>query len=345
MKNIHVLPTEKITFEKIQPLLPTSTTLYYVDYRDDLTNSMDVLQKCIHEQDQQSLYDLIDSWFYDDPDWHQEKIDLKEAIEQTFNIEDADNIMEEFSEQIDNYFYSVDDSDVLTDLLKNTNKQFMFYDAGYEMESESWRWNNERVAKEVVKILKHLGFKSTEIAKIDRKYGSDSLWTAIWNCVQNASYGGQLEIYFKDHVHDFFNIDKEYNAITFKNPTIGIIDHGNGSGFQEEVTGYSITLPLNPKNIFIEKAVSYNWSYDIAGMCSDAYDACKVLFKKSKSKRILEASALNAHIEKEVRLDAIYKAGGCTAGDMKYTRHRDQYYNNNYPCGNRCPHCHTFWID
>ncbi len=338
------MTTEKITFEDIQPLLPKSTSLYYVDYRDDLSQQMDVLQQCIHEQSFEALDSLVDD-IIDEPDWKQEKLDLKATIEKKFDIEDAENIVEEFSDLIEDHFYEVDDSDVTADLLRNTNAQFMFYDTGYEMESESWRWDNKRVAKEVVKILKHLGFKSTEIAKIDRKYGNDSLWTTLWNCVQNATYGGTLEIYFKAKVHEYFKLNEDYNCIVFQNPTIGIINHGNGSGYQDGVRGYTIKVPLNPKNIFIEKTVSYNWSYDIAGMCSDAYDACKVSFEKSKSKKIIDISALNAHIEKEAQLDAIYKAGGCTPGDMKYTRHRDQYYDNNFPCGNHCPHCHTFWID
>lgn len=338
------MTTEKITFEDIQPLLPKSTSLYYVDYRDDLSQQMDVLQQCIHEQSFEALDSLVDD-IIDEPDWKQEKLDLKATIEKKFDIEDAENIVEEFSDLIEDHFYEVDDSDVTADLLRNTNAQFMFYDTGYEMESESWRWDNKRVAKEVVKILKHLGFKSTTIAKIDRKYGNDSLWTTLWNCVQNATYGGTLEIYFKAKVHEYFKLNEDYNCIVFQNPTIGIINHGNGSGYQDGVRGYTIKVPLNPKNIFIEKTVSYNWSYDIAGMCSDAYDACKVSFEKSKSKKIIDISALNAHIEKEAQLDAIYKAGGCTPGDMKYTRHRDQYYDNNFPCGNHCPHCHTFWID
>jgi hypothetical protein len=338
------MTTEKLKFEDIQPLLPKHTTLYYVDYRDDLSESMDELQQCIHQQSYEPIDEKIIDWF-DEPDWEQEKLDLQAAIEKKFGIEDAENIVEEFSQEIEDHFYNVDDSDTLKDLLRNTNAQFMFYDTGYEMESESWRWNNKRVAKEVVKILKHLGFKTTEIAKIDRERQMDSLWTCIWDCVQNATYGGTLEIYFKSKVENFIGIHETFNSITFKNPTIGIINHGNGSGFQDEVKGYSITLPLNPKNIFIEKAVSYNWSYDIAGMCSDAYDACKVSLGISKSKRIIEASKLNAHIEREAELDAIYKAGGCTPGDMKYSRHRDQYYENNFPCGNHCPHCHTFWID
>ena len=335
---------EKLTFEDIQPLLPKRVSLYYVDYRDDLSESMDELQKCIHEQSYEPLDEKVSDWF-DEPNWEQEKLDLQSAIEEKFGIEDAEDIVKEFSQQIEEHFYNVDDSDMIKDLLRNTNAQFMFYDTGYEMESESWRWNNKRVAKEVVKILKHLGFKSTEIAKLDRERQMDSLWTGIWDCVQNATYGGSLEIYFKDKVEDFIEINGDYNTITFKNPTIGIINHGNGSGFQDEITGYSITLPLNRRNIFIEKAVSYNWSYDIAGMCSDAYDACKVSFGKSKSKKIVEISKLNAHIEREAKLDAIYKAGGCTAGDMKYTRHRNVEYINNFPCGNRCMDCGTFFID
>lgn len=338
------MTTEKITFEDIQPLLPKTTSLYYVDYRDDLEGSMDELQQCIHQQSYEPLDEKTEDWFQN-PDWEQDKLDLQSAIEEKFDIEDAEDIVKEFSDQIEEHFYNVDDSDITKDLLRNTNAQFIFYDTGYEMESESWRWNNKRVAKEVVKILKHLGLKSSEIAKIDRERQRDSLWTCIWDCVQNATCGGTLEIYFKSKVEEFIGIHDTFNSITFKNPIIGIVDHDNGGGDQNEAMGYSITLPLNRTNIFIEKAVSYNWSYDIAGMCHDAYDDCKVSLGISKSKRIIEASKLNAHIEKEAQLDAIYKAGGCTPGDMKYSRHRKVEYINNFPCGNRCMDCSTFWID
>jgi hypothetical protein len=338
------MTTEKITFEQIKPLLPKKTYLYYVDYRDSLDEHMDILQQCIHEQNQEPIDELANNWF-DNPEWEQDKLDLQAAIEEKFDIEDAEDIVKEFQTEIEEHFYEVNDSDVIVDLLNNTNKQFMFYDTGYEMDSESWRWNHKRTAKEVVKILKHLGFKTLEITKMDRERGKNPLWTCIWDCVQNATYGGKLEIYFKDKVNDFFNIGEDYNVISFKNPTIGIINHGNGSGYQDEVKGYTIKLPLNPKNLFIEKTVSYNWSYDIAGMCHDAYDDCQVSFEKSKSKKILTISKLNAHIEKEAKLDAIFKAGSCTAGDMKYTRHRNTTYINNYPCGNKCMDCGTFWID
>ena len=50
-------------------------------------------------------------------------------------------------------------------------------------------------------------------------------------------------------------------------------------------------------------------------------------------------------MEYDEKCDRVYASGGCTAGDMNMLRHRDVYYINNYPCGNKCPHCGTFWID
>ena len=50
-------------------------------------------------------------------------------------------------------------------------------------------------------------------------------------------------------------------------------------------------------------------------------------------------------MEYDAKCDAVFKTGGCTAGDMDMNRHRNTYYLNEFPCGTHCPHCHTFWID
>ena len=51
------------------------------------------------------------------------------------------------------------------------------------------------------------------------------------------------------------------------------------------------------------------------------------------------------HMAREAKLDKTYRDGGCTAGDLKYERHRNTTYINEYPCGTRCKSCGTFFID
>lgn len=339
-----------VTFEEITPFLPMHIELHYVDRNDSFDNSLSALQNCIRYQNYDSASELIFDWFDDTSENTDYYInELKSNLENHFNkinIDiDVNELVEEYNDEILEYLRNNDKSTIYKDLMRNTGKVIMFYDTGYEMESESWRWSTKRVAKECVKILKHLGFKSSEIAKLDRNRGKDKLWTTIWDCVQNASYGGSLEIYFRDDIDDFIKIDEKFNSIVFKNPTIGIIDHGGGSGYQDLALDCSITLPLNPNNIFIEKTVSYNWTYDIAGMCHDAYDSTNVQFLISKSKRIIKDSNLIKHLAREEKYQKTFDEGGCTFGDMHSDRHRNQTYINHYPCGNKCLDCGTFWID
>ena len=59
----------------------------------------------------------------------------------------------------------------------------------------------------------------------------------------------------------------------------------------------------------------------------------------------IETSKTNEFLKREAELDAKFKAGSCTAGDMKYTRHRNTRYINEYTCRNQCLDCGTVWID
>ena len=66
---------------------------------------------------------------------------------------------------------------------------------------------------------------------------------------------------------------------------------------------------------------------------------------KSVGKKKAKTSRVKIQMEQEEKYNEIFRAGGCTYGDMNMSRHRDVYYDNNFPCGNHCPHCGTFWID
>lgn len=325
----------QLSWEQVKELIPDKVSLYYVDYTDSLDEHTDVLQKCITNQNKDYLYEKVDDWYIDGADIEHYLNELKSDIEQKYNIDDAEYILDEFQDEIRDALYDRDDSDIIKDLMRNTSKVIMFYDTSYEMESESWNWTEKRIKQERQRIKKHLGIP----AKINT-------WDNQLNLmIQQASYGGNVEIYFRDDIEDYLEIDKDLTKISFTNPTIGIVNHYNGSGDQCDLNGLTITLPLNPQNIFIDKEIKYSWTYSIAGMCHDAYDACKVQFIKGKKKKNIAISKNIAHMEKEVILNETYKKGKCTFGDMDSSRHRDQIYINNYPCGNKCLNCGTFWID
>ena len=325
----------KLEWAEVKALIPDRVSLYYVDYRESLDECTDILQKCITNQNKDYLYEAVDDWYVDGADLNYYIDDLKLDIGNKYNIEDADDIIEEYKEEIKETLYDRDDSDIIGDLMRNTSKIIMFYDTGYEMESESWCWNEKRVKQERQRIKKHLGIP----AKTDNWDNSFDLM------IRQASYGGTLEIYFRDDIEDYLEIDKDFTKISFTNPTIGIINHSNGSGDQADFTGLTITLPLNTKNIFIDKEIKYSWTYQIAGMCRDAYDDCSVQFIKGKKKKEVPVSKNIAHMEREAKLNETYKKGDCTFGDMDISRHRNTEYINNYPCGTKCRSCGQFWID
>jgi hypothetical protein len=81
--------------------------------------------------------------------------------------------------------------------------------------------------------------------------------------------------------------------------------------------------------------MSQDWCKDTVATFS--FDAAKG--KKSAS------SPLAAEALQDRKYARIYRQGKCTFGDMDIRRHRNVYYRNDFPCGNKCPHCGTFWID
>jgi hypothetical protein len=114
----------KITFEEIKDLLPTSTTLYYVDRDDNLDEHTELIQKCIENKSTDVLYEAIDEWYLDSPTYSFEYYDsdLISDICRKFEIDEdeADDIFEEFRDEIRDHYYNVDDSNVLKDLIRNS---------------------------------------------------------------------------------------------------------------------------------------------------------------------------------------------------------------------------------
>ena len=115
----------KITFEDIKDLLPKSTSLYYVDYRDSLDEHTELIQLCIEKKCVDPLYEAIDEWYQDSPIYAFDYLDkeLVSDICKKFDIEDdeAEEIIDEFRDYINDHYYNVDDSTVLKDLCRNTS--------------------------------------------------------------------------------------------------------------------------------------------------------------------------------------------------------------------------------
>lgn len=327
-----------ITIEQVEENFPKIISLTYVDYRESFDDNEDVIQKAISEGEDYHIYDKIDEW-YDDQK-HETirgiKKEIRKRIQSEYNLKkhEAKSVIEYYDDEINNLIYEKDDSTTMQDLLRNTGTIVAHYDTGYEMESDSWQWSKEKIESEVntIKALLHI----SESTKYD---------DALFQMIAQATYGGSLLIYFEMDVNKFLSVKEEQKTIVFNNSMIGVIDHNNGSGDVLEIPiEETLKLPYNHKNVFLEKSIKYNWTYSIAGMSTDWARSTKVEFTEEVIGEA-EDSKTNELLSKEEQYNKTFSEGSCTFGDMDIKRHRDVRYSNNYPCGNRCPKCQTFWID
>ena len=326
----------KLSWEQVKELLPDRVELTYIDYRDNLDEHTEILSKCVRENSLQPL----DEWLFDsegmhDQEWESIVYLKKELISDLVNEyeieeDEAEELVdEEYDDEIRDYLYEHDESTPIRDLLRNTSDLIMFYDTGLEF--DGWGRTPAEFRLDRMRLKKALQITSSE-------YDND-----IEMMMNQASYGGQLVVYFSVPVEDMIT-EKELPSIKFYNPHIAIIDTMNGSGDHTFIKGHEMVLDFNRENLFVEREVKYNYTYDVCGMVSDWCSGTDVSFVDEPKEKI-ESSPINQHMEQEAKYNAVYKAGGCSAGDMDIHRHRHTYYRNNYPCGTKCKDCGTFWID
>jgi hypothetical protein len=165
--------------------------------------------------------------------------------------------------------------------------------------------------------------------------------------LSQASYGGQLVVYFYESADSLItDSEKDWQSVSFTNPAIAIINTGNGSGDHCHLEGHTFSMAFVRENMFIDKYFKYNYVDAVCGMVRDWCEDSKVRFSYEKTAgRKSAASPLAAEALQDRKYAETYRKGGCTTGDMDIHRHRNVSYINDFPCGNRCPHCGTFWID
>jgi len=324
-------------YKDIIDMLPNSVELIYVDYRDSFDENMDIIQKCIHEGNTDAMYeeDYID--FHEQENYSVDEIitELTKDIAEKYNIteKEANDIVEEYEDEIRDEIYNRDKSDTVKQLFKNTSKQVMFYNTGYELEPDSWNWNKEEINGALKEVKEYLHIKT------------DKCDEDIKMMIIQASYGGELVIYFYDDVEDYIGIDEKFKTIVFKNPHIAIINTCNGSGDNSYLPGITIKLPLDIKNIFIDKIIKYNYSFEVCGMVNDWCKHTIVDFEEDECNVNLQENSLAKNIEQDHEYQKIFNSGKCSFGDTDMNRHRGVFYKNEFPCGWHCPHCGHFWID
>lgn len=116
---------EKLTMDFVKSLMEPSYTLVWVDYRDNLDNCRDTIQKCLEERNSESLWEKVDEW-YSDAEWEAVRdivAKLKDECisSHDFGKEAVEQFFGEYGDEIREEIYSRNSSDILKELAKNTD--------------------------------------------------------------------------------------------------------------------------------------------------------------------------------------------------------------------------------
>lgn len=321
-----------------QKYVDDSYELYYVDYNDDLSNHLELLQECVCKNSLSPLQDQVWDW-WDAPGYEELTV-----VGERMRDAGLEKEFEENRDDIQQYIWDHDESTPMKDLLRNTGELVFFY----SLSECNNKWveapfmtpymaeQPEDTAKKICKLL-----NIAENAKEAKQ---------ILNICYNSSYGGELRIYFKANVEDFINGDSmemgdkkdDWKSIRFKGKfALAIYNSTEGAGDWEYVD-LDIEVPFIRENL----ALSQNERYNIEkcfGMSDDWIESDdKPVMGFESSQISIKKSVQN---ERERRFEEVFKAGGCSVDDNNFKRHRDVYYRNNFPCGNVCPHCGHIWYD
>ena len=116
---------EKLTMDFVKSLMAPSYTLVWTDYRDNLDNCRDTIQKCLEERNSESLWEKADEW-YSDAEWDAVRdiaAKLKDECisSHDFGKEAVEQFFGEYGDEIREEIYSRNFSDILKELVKNTD--------------------------------------------------------------------------------------------------------------------------------------------------------------------------------------------------------------------------------
>ena len=242
--------TEQITLGQIEELLESSYDLYYVDRGDSLDERMKELQDDIHDPEANNVWESVFEHWWADTDGP--KADLLKKMTDKWDI-DHDEAEELYDDHdIRSCIEDRDTSTPIADLLRNTSAQAMYYSTGIYLHDMY-----ESLDDRLDTLKKKL--------RIEEDDQDDTLRMML----AQASYGGEVVIYFCDELGPWINpgenVDLMGNLITFDGCYIAVIHTGNGSGDHCWFSG-KISLQFRRDHVFICKAVHYSYTHEVCGM-------------------------------------------------------------------------------
>lgn len=318
-----------------QSFVPSSVSLYYVDYREDLDEHEDLQEQSIRKNNLDIIREAVSDWYAE-----QERRNLTETIDEIEKKMSENGRYEEFkehAEEICDLIYERNDTDPTEDLIRNTSVTNMFYSLGVEIGGYD-TYGNMRGESEAMAC-----YRIRRVLKLKKGQYDDK----ILELIQNASYGGELRIYFNAMFDKLLtqNQEADFSTIRFYGDVVvAIADSHNGSGYDITLP-IDITLPFKRDNLFVDSQIHYSYADEICGMSNDWCDSTKWETSMKPSKSSIHISRMAEHQAQEAKHEKTFREGKCTFGDMNPKRHRNTSYINSFPCGNKCLHCGTFWID
>lgn len=319
--------------EIVEKYVPEKVWLGYIDRGDSLDDNPGLLQECVEQNSYSPIYETWED--YNCIYRYQMAVEEFKEIEK--KMADDGVFAEPYEEYIMEELYARDQFDPVDGLLGQTSEIVMFYSTGEEI-PDLCGADDEEEEECLSEIKEVLGIK-------DDKYDGE-----ITDMMHQA-FGGELRIYFTRNLEDLIsckienNEVKDFATIRFSGRVaVAIVDSMNGGGDHCFVKT-DVTFQFKRSNLFVDEQVKYSYTYEICGMVSDWRNDTKVEFGYEETGKETKESLCSEWVERQKKYDETFKSGGCTFGDMNINRHRDVHYDNNYPAGSRCPHCHTFWID
>ncbi len=115
--------SKALTMDLVKSLMLASYSLVWVDYRDNLYDSLDIVGECIKEKSARPLYEKAEGW-YDEQRfliireiWGQIKAGISG---EGFDEDAVEEFMEAHRDDIMDAIYERDDSDAVSELVRHT---------------------------------------------------------------------------------------------------------------------------------------------------------------------------------------------------------------------------------
>ncbi len=114
-----------LTLDFVKSLMEQSYTLVWTDYNDNLDNHHNLIQQCLDKRNDDSLWEKVDDWYYD-TEWSAIREIIKKLKEvcvrwHEFKEDEADAFFDEHEDEIRDEIYSRNDSNVMKELISNTD--------------------------------------------------------------------------------------------------------------------------------------------------------------------------------------------------------------------------------